>query len=149
MKVVAWAAALAALAGCGSGQKMIYVQGVRPLNQNEQGQDTSVNIRVYQLRDDGRFRQASVEELWRNAKDILKEDLLAPDQPITVVPGDAKQDPKEVNLGKLDLNARFVGILALFPKDDDKKARKEVVPTDEADDFVFVLTGYHIEKKAR
>lgn len=142
-------AALAFLAACG-GPTALRVKAVRPVNvvrMNDKDESTPVGIRIYQLRDDAKFRQASVDDLWRDSKKVLGEDLVAPEKPHTALPRDADGAPEEVDLGVLDPAAKFVGVLALFPKEDEKKLRKEIVPANEASGTVIVLTGYHIEKR--
>ena len=136
------AGVLALLAACG-GPTSIYVKGVKPLNENEQKESTPVDIRIYQLKDDARFKQAPIENLWTKGKEALGPDWLT-EKSVTVFPGVAEDRPREIALGTLEQATRFVGILALFPKEDEKATRKVVVPSTEAGSGVFELRGYHI-----
>jgi type VI secretion system VasD/TssJ family lipoprotein len=129
---------------CG-GVSALYLRGVNPLNVNPMKEPCSVKVRVYQLKDDSRFNQATVEKIWTDAKGALADDLVAMKQE-TVFPGAADDEPKKVELGELPGDVRFIGILALFSKEDDKGQRKLVLPRDDAK-RVLRLTGYHIEKE--
>ena len=61
--LLAAAALAASLAACG-GSDYVRVRGVSPLNVDGSNASTPVDIRVYQLKDDGRFTRARVEDLW-------------------------------------------------------------------------------------
>jgi type VI secretion system VasD/TssJ family lipoprotein len=136
------AALLALLAACGGGPTAIYVRGVKPMNENERKESNSVDIRIYQLKDDSRFNQATIEKLWTDDKGALSEDLIALKQD-TVYPGSADDKEKEIKLGDLPETVRFIGVLALYPKEDDKGPRKIVFAKADAGK-VLRFTGYHI-----
>jgi type VI secretion system VasD/TssJ family lipoprotein len=131
------------LAACG-GPLGIYTRGVKPMNENERQESTPVDLRIYQLRDDARFANASVDDLWIKARDVLGEDYVALKQ-ITVFPGVSVDPEQRVELGDLPESVRFIGVLALFPKDDGKGPRKLVLPRKEAASRVIRLTGFHLE----
>jgi type VI secretion system VasD/TssJ family lipoprotein len=133
---------LALLAGCG-GPTRIHVKGIKPLNENERKESTPVDIRIYQLKDDARFRQAPFENLWVKPKEALGDDVVA-EKTVTVLPGAPDDRPREIDLGELPPPVRFIGVLALFPKEDEAKQRRVIVGHDEASSGVFELTGYHI-----
>ena len=140
------AAGLALLSpSCFGGPSALFFRGVKPLNENDRKEPNSVKVRVYQLKDDARFNQATVEKLWTDHKGALGEDLVAMKEE-TVFPGAADDEPKKVELGELPADVRFIGILALFMKEDDKGPRKLLLPKAEAK-TVLRLTGYHIEKE--
>jgi type VI secretion system VasD/TssJ family lipoprotein len=61
--LLAAACAAALLAACG-GPSYVRVRGVSPLNVNDSNESTPVDVRLYQLKDDGRFTRARVEELF-------------------------------------------------------------------------------------
>jgi len=58
----------------------------------------------------------------------------------------ADEKERSVELGELPDAVRFVGILALYPKEDDKGPRKLVIPKSELG-TVLRFTGYHIQKE--
>ena len=144
-KLVVLCAAMAALVACG-GPSKIYVKGVKPLNENERKESTPVDVRLYQLKDDSRFNQAAIDKLWTDDKTVLGDDLVAM-KVVTVFPGSADDAEKEIVLGELPQGVRFVGIMALYPKEDDKGPRKLTLPGDATGKSILVFTGYHISKK--
>src|SRR6185436_17627009 len=129
-KVAVLAAVVATLAACG-GPARLYVKGVKPLNENDRKESTPVDVRVYQLKDDSRFNQAAIDKLWTDDKTVLGDDLVAV-KVITVFPGSHDDQEKEIVIGELPPSVRFVGLLALFPKEDDKGSRKLILPADAA-----------------
>lgn len=141
-KIVALAAALALLSACG-GPTWVYLRGVKPMNENDRKESTTVDVRIYQLKDDSRFNQATIDKLWTDDKGALGDDILMVKQ-VTVYPGSADDKLNEINLGELSDSVRFIGVLALFPKEDDKGPRKVVMPKASAGN-VLRLTGYHIQ----
>lgn len=138
------AVALLALAGCTVPMKL-QLRGVKPLNENERKENTPVDVRLYQLKDNARFERATVDNLWMKDKETLGEDLVAV-KTVTVFPAEAHASPQVEDLGRLDPAVRFIGILALYPREDEGKPRKVVVPAAEADDVVWEFTGFHIRK---
>jgi len=144
-KATILAAGLALLAACG-GPSALYVRGVKPMNENERKESNSVDIRIYQLKDDARFNQATIDKLWGSDKEALGDDLIAGPKVATVYPGSVDDKEKDVQLGDLPDAVRFIGVLALYPKEDDKGPRKIVLPKAEAG-TVLRFTGYHISKE--
>jgi type VI secretion system VasD/TssJ family lipoprotein len=139
------AAGLAFVAPSCGGASALSFRGVKPLNENDRKESNSVTVRIYQLKDDARFNQATVDKLWTDHKGALADDLVAMKEE-KVFPGAADDAPRTVELGELPDSVRFIGILALYPKEDDKGPRKLAVPKAEAG-RVLRLTGYHIEKE--
>ena len=144
-KMTVLAALVAALAACG-GPTRVYVQGVKPLNENDRKESTPVDVRLYQLKDDSRFNQAAIEKLWTDDKAVLGDDLIAV-KVVTVFPGSSEDREKEIELGELPPAVRFIGVFALYPKEDDKGPRKVALAVDRAGKSVLVFTGYHITHK--
>lgn len=138
-------AALALLGPACGGPTAIYTRGVKPMNENDRKESNSVAIRIYYLKDDARFNQATVDKLWTDHKGALADDLTGQKE-ATVFPGSADDPYKTVELGELPEAVRFIGILALYPKEDDKGPRKFCLPKGEAG-TVLRFTGYHIEKE--
>jgi type VI secretion system VasD/TssJ family lipoprotein len=143
-KTVALCAVLALLSACG-GPTWVYLRGVKPMNENDRKESNSVAIRIYYLKDDARFNQATVDKLWTDAKGALADDLTGQKE-ATVFPGSSDDPYKTVELGELPEAVRFIGLLALYPKEDDKGPRKLCLPKAEAG-HVLRFTGYHIEKE--
>jgi len=141
-KFAALSAALTLLSACG-GPTWMYLRGLKPMNENDRKESTAVDLRIYQLKDDSRFNQATVDKLWTDDKGALADDIIAMKQ-ITVQPGVAEDKLVEINLGELPDNVRFIGLFALFPKEDDKGPRKLVIARKDAG-IVLRLTGYHIQ----
>jgi type VI secretion system protein VasD len=140
--ILATAGLAASLAACG-GPAYVRVRGVSPLNLNDSNESTPVDVRLYQLKDDGRFTRARVEELWTRDKEVLADDLIA-QKKVTVFPGREDEAPKEVEIGELPGECRFVGVLALFSKADDKGPRHLVIPAKEAKGRVLRFMGSHV-----
>ncbi|MHC4780006.1 MAG: type VI secretion system lipoprotein TssJ [Planctomycetota bacterium] len=134
--------AILILAGCGT--DVIYVKGVRPMNRNELGESTPVNVRIYLLKDDKKFRDSEFEDLWTGDKELLAEDLNGPPVVTTVLPGDEDDDPKKVDIGHVGSETRYVGFMALYPKSWKGQKRRRVVAAAESDHCVFELRGYGI-----
>lgn len=137
------AAGAASLAACG-GPAYLRLRGVSPLNVNDASESTPVDIRLYQLKDDARFLRARVEELWTKDKEILADDLLG-QKKVTVFPGREEEAPKDVEIGELHAECRFVGVLALYSKADDKGPRHLVIPAKEAKGRILRFLGSHVK----
>lgn len=140
--ILAAAALAASLAACG-GPAYVRVRGVLPLNVNDSSESTPVDVRLYQLKDDGNFMRAKVEELWTRDKEVLAGDLIA-QKKVTVFPGPEESAPKDIEIGELPADCRFVGVLALFSKPDDKGPRHLVIPAKEAKGCLLRFTGSHV-----
>jgi len=141
-KLLILGAALVLLSACG-GPTWVYLRGLKPMNENERKESTAVDLRIYQLKDDSSFNQATVDKLWTDDKGALGDDIIAMKQ-ITVQPGVADDKLVELNLGELPDNVRFIGFFALFPKEDDKGPRKLVIAKKDAGNALR-LTGFHIQ----
>ena len=141
-KLLVLGAALTLLSACG-GPTWVYLRGLKPMNENERKESTAVDLRIYQLKDDSRFNQATVDKLWTDDKGALADDIIAMKQ-ITVQPGVSDDKLVELNLGELPDSVRFIGFFALFPKEDDKGPRKLVIAKKDAGNALR-LTGFHIQ----
>ncbi|MBI4565367.1 MAG: type VI secretion system lipoprotein TssJ [Planctomycetes bacterium] len=143
MSVVVGAAAFL-LAGCG-GPKALLVRGMDPLNVNERGESTPVQVRIYFLKGQQRFVSAPYEDLWVKDKEVLGDDYLA--DPIVITVHHKQDKPESVPLPELKPEVGYVGIMALYRKKDEDGKPRVVVPKDKVDDFVFEFIGYRIELK--
>jgi len=136
-------ALLILLVGC-SRSATLQMRGVAPLNLNDAGESTPVDVRIYQLKDDGAFKRATFEKLWTEADKVLGQDYLAAPRVESIVPGNATDQPKRIALGELETGTRFIGIMALYGKTDARDARILVLPIDDAEDPVIEFSGYGI-----
>jgi type VI secretion system protein VasD len=130
-------------AGC-SRSATIQVRGLAPLNLNDTGESTPVDVRIYQLKDDAAFKRATFEKLWTEDEKVLGADRLAPPRVESVVPGNPTDQPKRIALGELEVNTRFIGIMALYAKTDARDARTLVLPVDDAEKPIIEFSGYGI-----
>lgn len=131
------------LVGC-SRTATLQVRGVAPLNLNDAGESTPVDVRIYQLKDDGAFKRATFEKLWTEDEKVLGEDRLASPRVESIVPGNATDQPKRIALGELEVGTRFIGIMALYAKTDARDARVLVLPINDAEEPVIEFSGYGI-----
>ena len=132
------------LTGCGGPDRVgLQVQGLEPLNVNEQHESTPVDVRFYQLRSDARFRAATVEQLWTDDKNVLESDLVGDPTTATIYPAAPGVSPVTVTL-EVPEATKFVGVLALFHKADAEDRRMLVVPLDEAKHEILTLTGFAV-----
>lgn len=141
---VVLAATALVLTGCGGPDRVgLQVQGLEPLNVNEQHESTPVDVRFYQLRSDARFRAATVEQLWTDDKKVLDSDLVTDPTTATIYPAAPGVSPVMVTLDVADAT-KFIGVLALFHKADAEDHRMLVVPLDEAKHEILTLTGFAV-----
>jgi len=141
------------LAGCAATTVTLDFVALKPVNEGKvcggtDGESRVVDVRIYQLKDDAKFKAATVDALWTNAEEALGDSLLEVKMGDSIFPEDAdgKANGKQITLDPLNSATRFIGVLALFSDSDDGE-RKVVVPLDQADDVIFELTGYHINIK--
>ena len=135
--------------GC-SGLKSIHVRGVKPLNVNPNGESTPVRVRIYLLKGDGKFRKATFEDLWSKDLDVLGDDLLREPMEEDIFPGEETDRAREILLGDVSPETRFVGVLALYSEKSDRGGPRHVVlDTKAVKSSVFVFTGYEILFRSR
>jgi type VI secretion system VasD/TssJ family lipoprotein len=140
---------LTLLTGCASTTVTMEFVALKPVNTvgGTEGESRVVEIRIYQLKDDAKFKAATVDALWTNAEETLGEELIEVKLGESIFPEDkAVAVGKEITLDPLNSATKFIGILALFSETDTGE-RKVAVTLDEADDVLFQLTGYHISVK--
>lgn len=134
---------LLAVTGC-SRTATLQLRGTAPLNLNEAGESTPVDVRIYQLKSDAGFRKAAFEKLWTKDKETLGEELLAGPKTVSVLPGGAGEPAAKVELGELATGTNFIGVMAMYGKADAKDNRTLVVAVDDAEKYVIELTGYAV-----
>jgi type VI secretion system VasD/TssJ family lipoprotein len=135
--------ALCAISGCGS-TLTLQVRGIAPLNPTDADESTPVDARIYQLRNDAKFRNAVVDQLWTNDKATLGEDSLGEPKVVTILPGGAHDKPVQIVVGDLATGARFVGILALYHRSDAADKRVLVVDVNDLAGKVIEFTRYSV-----
>jgi type VI secretion system VasD/TssJ family lipoprotein len=130
----------------------MQVRGLVPLNLNDTGESTPVDVRFYQLKDAAAFKRATFEKLWTEDEKVLGQDRLAPPKVVSVLPGNPTDQPTKVALGELATGTRFIGVMALYAKTDARDARTLVLALEEAEKPVIEFSGYGIalssDKKA-
>ncbi len=129
------------LAGCAP--PSIRARGTQPMNVNAVNESTPVDVRFYQLNDDGPFSTAPFELLWTDAPKALGGSLVGKPLTRTVFPGPLGDPPATLQLSAFDDGTRFIGALALF-RGTDGGARQVVIPASALDDGVLELTGYTV-----
>lgn len=117
-----------ALVGCGRGT--LSVRAVAPVNLNVEGESLPVKVRIYALRDDGRFRSALFSDLWTRDREVLGDDRLQDPKVVIVAPRGPTGQADEIDLGELPKDTRFVGIMALYRRPDEPDRRRVVLPVD-------------------
>jgi len=135
-------------AGCGDSRVTLELQGLAPLNSNDQGESTPVDVRFYQLKSDAKFRSATVDSLWTDDAKTLGDDLIGTPVSTTVFAAAATDDPVPYAL-PVDGQAKFIGVLALFHKADADDHRSLVIPVDDANKQLLLFTGFAVALKGK
>lgn len=140
--------AAAVAAGCSSTSVTVKFVAIEPVNELQPGESRPVDIRIYQLRDDAKFKAATVDEVWENDKGVLAEHLIDVKLGSSIYP-EKKDKPQgtEITIEPLSGECRFIGVLALYKNADEKGEQKVVVPVGEAGSVTFELTGNRITVK--
>jgi type VI secretion system VasD/TssJ family lipoprotein len=136
-----------ALAGCG-GPLVLQFRGGEKLNLNakEPPESIPVVVRVFLLKDKATFQTTAIEQLWTKEKykAALGSDLVGEPREITIF----ASKPDKLDLGKIEADVRFVGIMAMYQKKTDPPSVRHVaVPKEEAAAKIFELVDYRIEVK--
>jgi len=119
------------------------VRGLQPLNLNNVHESTPVAVRFYQLTDDNAFLTAPFESLWTDAPKSLGGNLVGPVLVRTVFPGNPADEPVVFALSKREDATHFIGVLALY-RAGDGHPRQVVIPVDQLNDGMVVLSGYGV-----
>jgi type VI secretion system VasD/TssJ family lipoprotein len=142
LRLLSVIAALAASAGCTS-TASLTMRSVAPLNVNEAGESTPVKVRIYCLKNDARFRAATVEALWTGDADVLKDDLLGTRSEAVVRPQGKDDTPVKVSV-ELPVGTRYIGVLGLYARSDAQDQRTVVLPVAKADGTTLLFTRYAV-----
>ncbi|MBE7490541.1 MAG: type VI secretion system lipoprotein TssJ [Planctomycetes bacterium] len=135
----------ALMTGCSSTSVSLKFVAIEPVNELQPGESRPVDIRVYQLRDDAKFKTATVDEIWENDKAVLADHLIDVKLGTSVFPEKKeKAQGMQVTIEPLSAECRFLGVLALYRQADEKGEQKLVVPVGEAGSVTFELTGNRI-----
>jgi type VI secretion system protein VasD len=86
----------------------IEMEAASNVNPDPSGQGLSVVVRVYQLKDEGRFDAADYNAIWKSDKETLSDDFLDVQERV-VQPG--TQENLEIKANPM---AAYLGIVALF-----------------------------------
>lgn len=97
------------LAGCAT-PLQVKLAAARHLNPDATNHSLPVQVRIYQLRDNNDFRQATFTELWQNDREALGSSLLSRRE-ISLAPGAKTQ----LNLMR-NPEATYIGAIAIFRK---------------------------------
>ncbi len=146
MTLVFFAAVGVVAIGCGGGPLDIRVRGVEPLNVNEKGESTPIDVRIYTLKDNAKFEKALFEDLWTKDKEVLGDNMIGEPKQITINPGKADAQARVEQLGVLPPEVRYIGIMALYSKGKGEQ-RHIAVARDQADDYIFEFTEYKVKFK--
>ena len=132
------------VAGCGGPRSLtVPVRGVAPLNPNDAQESTPVDVRVWPLAGADRFKAATVDQLWTDAKAVLGADLLGEAKVFTVFPG-AATDPMVEQRMEVPEATKFVGVLAMYQHSDAQDQRATVVSIADIEDHGLILTGFAV-----
>jgi type VI secretion system protein VasD len=114
---------LVLLAGCPKqpARVNIVLNAASNVNPDAQGQALSVVVRIYQLKDKGRFEAADYNAIWKSDKETLSEDLLERQERM-IQPG--TQEMLEIQANSM---ANYLGAVALFRNPSGDSWRK-IVP---------------------
>jgi len=98
------------LAGCGKEPARVHIamSAAPDINPDPSGQALSVVVRIYQLKDAGRFETADYFAIWKSDKETLSDDYLERQERV-LQPGDDKTFQIRANP-----EAAYLGIVALF-----------------------------------
>lgn len=136
--------AMGLLSGCGGPRNVdIPVHGVAPLNPNDAQESTPVNVRVWPLAGADRFKAATVDQLWIDAKTVLGNDLIGDPASFTVFPG-AAGDPAVVQRIEMPASTRFIGVLAMCQRSDAQDQRATIASIDDVEKHGLLLTGFSV-----
>jgi type VI secretion system protein VasD len=130
--------------GKGSGQPApidVTLQGAARLNPDQDGQSLPTSVRLYQLKGKGKLEAAEFDQLYRNEKAVLGEDLLRVEE-VTVSPGETvrKQLPREPGCGAL-------GVVAVVRRPSGANWRVVSELPEKSPQLVFVLEEYRVERR--
>ena len=139
----------AVMSGCASTSLELNFIAIKPVNVaksdvDAEGASRVVDVRIYQLKTNNKFNDASVENVWVDAEGTLGDSLIEVKAGESIFP----EDPKDPRVGRVitidpvDANTKFIGVLALFSEGEND--RKVSVPLEEAGEVIFELTGYRI-----
>ena len=120
----------------------IRLESGKDLNQNRSGVSSPVNIRIYQLSDDAKFQDADFAKIWDDDESSLEGSLVRKRELDL-----AAESNSEFEL-QVQKGTRFIGVMGLFDKEEDKEWRV-VVPIEDVSDLTFFFEGYTITKRDR
>ena len=119
---------------------------MKPMNMNEEGESTPVDIRIFGLAEDSKFASARWEDLWNKGEyaAMFGQDLIGEPTDQTVFPGKSDDDAVLIDLGEMKPEVRFIGVLAMFAGGSDTDKRHIVIPRHSVKGYVIELNEYKI-----
>jgi len=109
------------------------------LNPDASGNPLSVVVRIYQLKDRGRFESADYDTLWKNEKEALADDLL---QQLERVIRPGSQEIVDIQENPA---ATFIGVVALFRNPSGDSWRKIIPVSTKARSISVTLHDYAVD----
>jgi type VI secretion system protein VasD len=149
---VTWLLVLSVLAGCGTAKVAveaapapidITLTGDAKLNPDDRDQSLPTFVRLYQLRSSAKLATAEFDQLYRQPKEALGEDLLSVEE-VTLAPG------KTVNRRlERDRNAKVLLAVAVVRRPSGMTWRVivDLPPPGDPASLAFVVEGYRIIRK--
>jgi type VI secretion system protein VasD len=130
------------ITACGGKKQVrlnVAISAASNLNPDPSGNPLSVVVRIYQLKDSGRFERADYDALWKNEKETLADDLI---QQIERVIHPGSQEIVDVQANPA---AGFIGVLALFRNPSGDSWRKVVPVRSKVKGVSVTLHDYVVE----
>jgi type VI secretion system protein VasD len=133
---------LVPFAACGAKKPVqisVAISAVSNLNPDSSGNPLSVVVRIYQLKDRGRFERADYDALWKNEKETLADDLIQQVERV-LRPGS-----QEIVAFQGNPAAAFIGVVALFRNPSGDSWRKVIPISSKVGKFSVTLHDYVVE----
>lgn len=113
------------------------------LNPNPEGRPSPLVLQIFQLKDDSKFSQASIDVVLSNPDLELGADLIKVDQTMAF-PGKSKEYVFDVNS-----EAKFLGVVASFQKEDGKAKQLIDIEGHWSRDICITLSDTSLTKAER
>ncbi len=130
------------LTSCGTSKQELKftLHSTNRLNPSDSGQPVPVVLRIYTLRDRGRFERATFLELWKRDYEYLGDDLLHRKE-LTLKP--KSKQVLEIKVDK-ENEENFLGVMGLFRKYQTGTWRT-VIPIENPSSFSFGNREFYIQ----
>jgi type VI secretion system protein VasD len=152
LPVFAWILVLHFQAGCGAAKVPaetapapidVTITGDAKMNPDDREQSLPTVVRLYQLRSAGKLENAEFDQLYRQPKDVLGEDLIMVEE-VVLAPGTTVRRQVE-----RDRAAKVLAAVAVVRRPSGKtwRAVVDLPPPGARAEIAFVLDGYRIRRK--